>query len=156
MGTGTCFMIFPAPARRLSTLLFGRQVDLGGLEETVRRRIRAGQIGAVVELVPLTTSVNLLNGLIIVFVFWDKSSPAFLLPWGMVLISAAAASFWSWSRTRRNKPQEASERAIRRMTLHATMLGAIWGIMPVVLFGGAEMQDMSRRPSSFRSPRRPD
>ena len=134
-------MIFPAPARRLSTLFFGRQVGLGDLEETARRRIRAAQIGAVVELVPLTMSVNLLNGLIIVFVFWDKSSPAFLLPWGMVLLSVAAASFWSWSRTRRKKPQEASARAIRRVAVHATMLGAIWGIMPVVLFGGADLQE---------------
>ena len=58
-------------ARPLFALLFGTAIGLDDLDEPSRRRIRAAQIDAVVALVPLTMTINILNVAVVDVVFWD-------------------------------------------------------------------------------------
>jgi PAS domain-containing protein len=123
----------------LSSFMFGVASNLDDLDEQSRRRIRAAQIDAVVQLVPLTMTINLFNAAIVAYVFWDTGTNLFLTVWGALVAAAAAAGFWSWNRTRRNQPTGASARATRRFVLHAAFLGAIWGAAPLALFPGANL-----------------
>ena len=127
--------------RHIAEFLFGSGIDLDGLDERDLRWIRAAQIDAVVQLVPLTMTINVMNAAIVVFVFWKTGSAAFLIAWSVTLALVAAASVLSWRRSRRKRPKKASARAIRRMILHATVLGALWGIAPLVLFPGAGLME---------------
>jgi predicted signal transduction protein with EAL and GGDEF domain len=124
--------------RSLSALLFGVTIKLDDLDEPARRQIRAAQIDAVTQRVPLTMSVNILNAAIIICVFWGTGANVFLTVWGGLIASAAAAAFLSWNRTRRNRPKGASLRGIKRAIAHAAFLGGVWGAAPYALFPEAD------------------
>ena len=64
--------------RSLPEFLFGKTDNLDDLDEQARRRVRAAQISAVVQLVPLTMTVNILNACVIVYVFWNTGYNSFL------------------------------------------------------------------------------
>jgi predicted signal transduction protein with EAL and GGDEF domain len=125
--------------RSLSALLFGVTVKLDDLDEQAHRRIRAAQIDAVVQLVPLTMTINILNTAIVVGVFWDTGANVVLSIWGALILLEAGAGLWSWSLTRHKRPTGASARAIRPTVLHAAFLGVTWGAAPLMLFPGADM-----------------
>ena len=131
-------MSFGVFTRSLSALLFGVAVKLDDLDEQARRRIRAAQIGAVVQLVPLTMTVNVLNATIVVYLFWGAPETLLLLGWGALILSQAVGGFWSWRRSRQKPPAEASARAIRRTVWHAAFLGLAWGAAPLMLFPEAD------------------
>lgn len=113
----------------------------GEITEREMRRIRAAQIGSVTRLVPLTMAINLANALLVLLVFWNHSSNLFLLGWGAALVTVAGMAIRSWFRTRRRRLREASSNAFRRMTIHALILGLIWGALPLVLFADADPGD---------------
>jgi diguanylate cyclase (GGDEF)-like protein len=132
-------MTLRALTRSLSALLIGVTIELDDLDEQARRRIRAAQIDAVVQLVPLTMTINILNATIIVGVFWDTGANAILSIWGALIVLEAGAALWSWSLTRHKRPTGASERAIRRAVLRAAFLGMTWGAAPLMLFPDADL-----------------
>ncbi len=110
---------------------------MDGLDEHGQRRIRAAQIATAVELVPMSMSINILNALIVVFVSRDAAPLQFLIPWALMVVLAVGVSLWSWWRSRHKKITGASARSIRRMVWHSGLLGATWGILPLVLFPSA-------------------
>src|SRR5450830_121682 len=105
--------------RALCASLFGSGISLDDLDEQERRRIRVAQIGAVVQLTPLTMTVNILNAAIIAYVFWGTGANVFLSIWGSMIVLQAGAALWSWKLKRNNPPTGASARAIRRTVWHA-------------------------------------
>ena len=124
--------------RTLFEFLFGVGATLDDLDEQERRRIRVAQIGAVVQLVPLTMTINILNATIIVDVFWGTGSNVFLSIWGTLVALQAGAALWSWKLKRHNRPTGASARSIRRTIGHAALLALTWGAAPLVLFPHAD------------------
>jgi two-component system, sensor histidine kinase len=110
----------------------------GEVSEREMRRIRAKQIDAVIRLVPITMTVNLVNVGIVLGVFWDAGSKVFLSVWALAVAAAAFLAVRSWLRTRRARPQEASPRATRRMAVQAFFLAAIWGALPLMLLPKVE------------------
>ena len=127
-------------ARPLFALLFGTAIGLDDLDEPSRRRIRAAQIDAVVALVPLTMTINILNVAVVDVVFWDVGATnVFLAIWSVVIILQAAAGFWSWFQSRSRRPTGASRRAIRRTATYAAVLAFSWGAMPLALFPHADL-----------------
>ena len=132
-------MVLPKPFAAISAMLFGAPAALGDLDEHGRGRVRAAQISSVVQLVPLTMTINVLNSIIVSYVFWDATPRSFLVSWSALIFMVAALSIWSWNRSRRKPPTKASLRAIDRMALHAGVLGLMWGVVPVVLFHEADV-----------------
>jgi len=114
-------------------------ITLDDLDEQARRRVRAAQIDSVVQLVPLTMTINILNAAIIVGVFWDTGPTVFLIAWGTLIALLASASILSWSRKQKTRLTGASARSIRRVTLHAVILAATWGAAPLVMFPGTDL-----------------
>lgn len=108
------------------------------LSERELRRIRAKQIDAVRQLIPVTMAVTMLNVAVVLILFWGRGWNDFLAIWGMTLAVAASLAVRSWQRSHRNPPQEASGRAARQMLRQAFFLAAIWGTLPLALFSRIE------------------
>ncbi|MBR0716180.1 ATP-binding protein [Bradyrhizobium liaoningense] len=108
------------------------------LSEREMRRIRAKQIDAVTQLIPVTMAVNMLTVGMVLVLFWGIGWNGFLLAWGFTLASAASLAVRSWQRSRQNPPQEASARGTEQMMRQAFFLAAIWGTLPLALFSRIE------------------
>ena len=128
-----------ALTRSLYAILIGDTIELDDLDDQTRRRIRAAQIDAVVQLVPLTMTINILNAAIIVGVFWDTGANVILSLWAALIVVEAGSALWSWSLKRHKRPTGASARAIRRAVLHSAFLGVTWGAAPLMLFPNADL-----------------
>ncbi|MBR0700619.1 response regulator [Bradyrhizobium diazoefficiens] len=109
-----------------------------GLSEREIRRIRAKQIDAVTQLIPVTMAVTMLNVAIVLILFWGHGWNDFLAIWGLTLATTASLAVRSWRRSHQNPPQEASPRAARQMLRQAVFLAAIWGALPLALFSRIE------------------
>jgi len=125
--------------RSLYAILIGDTIELDDLDDQTRRRIRAAQIDAVVQLVPLTMTINILNAAIVVGVFWDTEANVILSLWAALIVVEAGSALWSWSLKRHKRPTGASARGIRRAVLHAAFLGVTWGAAPLMLFPNADL-----------------
>ena len=86
------------------------------VSEREMRRLRAKQIAAVTQLVPVTMTVNLITVSIVVGLFWDSGENAFLALWAMAIAGVVSLAARSWMRSRGNLPNEASLRAIEGET----------------------------------------
>jgi signal transduction histidine kinase/ActR/RegA family two-component response regulator len=105
----------------------------GDIGEREMGGIRAKQMHAVSELVPVTMTVNLINVSIVLGLFWNVGSKVFLSLWAIGIASGAVLALKSWGRSRQIRPEEASLRRMRRMTLQVFFLAAIWGALPLAL-----------------------
>ena len=98
------------------------------------RRIRAKQMVAVTQLVPVTMSVNLITASIVVGLFWDGGENAFLALWAIAIAGVVSLGARSWMRSHASPPNEASLRAMHSIALRAFLLASVWGALPLALF----------------------
>jgi signal transduction histidine kinase/DNA-binding response OmpR family regulator len=117
----------------LGGIFAGTRFEQAELSEREMRRIRAKQIDAITRLVPITMTINVINVVIILFVFWNSGSNIFLGAWALTIATAAALAARSWAKSRRRPPTEASRHGTRRLTIQAFVLALAWGAMPVVM-----------------------
>jgi signal transduction histidine kinase/CheY-like chemotaxis protein len=110
----------------------------GDISEREVSRIRAEQMDAVKQLVPVTMTVNLINVSIVLGLFWNTGSKIFLSLWAIGIASAALLALRSWVRSRQIRPEKASLRGMRRITVQAFFLAAIWGALPLALLDRVE------------------
>ncbi|MCP3466796.1 ATP-binding protein [Bradyrhizobium sp. CCGUVB23] len=104
------------------------------LSEREMRRIRAKQVDAVTQLIPVTMAVNMLTVAIVLILFWGRGWNVFLVVWGTTITAAAELALRAWRRSRVHPPQEASPRATRQIMRQAFFLALIWGTLPLALF----------------------
>jgi signal transduction histidine kinase/CheY-like chemotaxis protein len=108
-------------------------------DEPTAAWLRARQLQALVRLTPLAMVANVLNALLVVGACWSSGPRAFLLAWAGLLGWFALRGLVAWRRGLRAAPRSgASVRALRRATLHAALLGAIWAAAPIALFPGSD------------------
>ena len=106
--------------------------------ESMAARFRARQLQAVLQLTPLMMTANVVNMIIILVVFGSSISPVLLAAWSLMIGAVAISGLRAWHRWRTGPPWEAaSRRAMARATLHATLLGGLWGAVPATLFADA-------------------
>ena len=106
--------------------------------EPMAARFRARQLQAVLQLTPLMMMANVFNVAVILLVFYRSVSPLVLALWSVLVGLAALSGLRAWHRWRTGPAWEAaSRRAMARATLHATMLGMLWGAVPAALFAEA-------------------
>jgi len=122
--------------RGAGTLIAQTDVD-----ESEMRRIRAAQIGSVTRLTPVTMAINVANAALILVTFWGNDALPSLFAWAGTIVLVATLAVRSWLKSRANPRSEASAGAIRRMTLHALLLGLVWGAMPILVFASADSGD---------------
>jgi diguanylate cyclase (GGDEF)-like protein len=97
---------------------------------------RAEQLQAVLRLTPLTMLANIVNASLLCTTFRHAVSPWLLAAWSTLLALTVVQGVRAW----RHGPRRAtaSPRAIRRATLHASLLAMIWAAPPLLLFQGAD------------------
>ncbi len=103
-------------------------------------RVRAAQTAAVRRYTPWMMVANIANALLIAWAFRDSPYLPHVVTWSLivVIVAAFAAVRWWRGKRRRAKPT-ASVRSVRRMIVHAFVLGAVWAILPA-FFAVADME----------------
>ncbi len=109
-------------------------------EEGIAATFRARQLQAVLRLAPLTLLANALNVLLVVGSFWASAPRGFLVVWGAAVAWAVWRGLGAWRHWRRSGDTwlRASPRAMRRATLNAAVLAALWAVVLLVLFTDAD------------------
>ncbi|MGE0286131.1 MAG: hypothetical protein AB7I42_09305 [Bradyrhizobium sp.] len=101
-------------------------------------RLRARQIQAVVRFTPIAIVVNIVNAILVGYVVTPVGGPVLVIAWALSIALVMFLGFAAWL-ARRNAPREtASPRALRRAATQATILGALWGLPPVLWFPVAD------------------
>ncbi|WP_428244265.1 putative bifunctional diguanylate cyclase/phosphodiesterase [Gynuella sp.] len=116
----------------------GQHADVWPLADEFESQVRAMQIQSVVRITPLIACVNILNAVILSFVFWNDDYRLPLLIWGAAILIFCVNALLTWFRTRdRQAPMHASRRAIRRANIHASILAVLWASPAAVLFSSS-------------------
>lgn len=102
-------------------------------DSEVAAGFRAQQIQSILRLTPLTMLANTFNMLVILFLFVSTNKDMAVFIWCLVLGLVIFIGAKAWVKQRHSSmPTKASLRAIRRATLHAFLLGCIWGVLPIL------------------------
>lgn len=123
-----------AAARTLWSRILGPRLD-----ERFAGRIRKEQLAAILRLTPAMMLANLANGSMLLYAFWAGGPRWFLVVWFAALCMTAALGLRAWLRSRKRQPPlTVSTRGIRRAVWHGFTLGAVWAVIPVILFADAD------------------
>lgn len=111
-------------------------------ERPEEARIRAAQFHAISRFSPLTMAANLVNCGVVVAAVREEANAWVLGAWVTVILTMVAVTTRAWfERRSRKQRQRASMRAVRRATYHATLLAAVWALVPVLWFGSVTPED---------------
>lgn len=111
--------------RRAILMDFEHGVDTG--------RVRAQQLREIFLLSPWMMTANLANACIVMLA-GRGDTPGLVLIWGATVCSLSLKALHGWYQAR-NRPQRksASGRAVFRAIQHAAFLGALWGLLPIIV-----------------------
>lgn len=114
-----------------------RWFSIYSAEDTTASYFRAEQVRAIISLAPLTITANLINILVILYLFQEQQMPALYL-WGLSLFTVMSIGLRSWFKQRSGRaPVRSSRRALKRAVQHSTVVGLIWGALPLITMGHA-------------------
>ncbi|MCY0965965.1 putative bifunctional diguanylate cyclase/phosphodiesterase [Parathalassolituus penaei] len=115
-----------------------------GISDDALSRLRARQLASVTRLTPLNAIANVLDVLLTLAVFQSTPYLQPLLIWAAAQLLLWGFATYNWYRfTLRTEPWlRASERAVRRTTIHSAVMAAMWAIPPLFLYtsSGLEQQ----------------
>jgi len=108
-----------------------------GLRSIVRRiadvrlddaRVHAELLRAVYAAAPAALTANLVNGTLVVLVFWSVVPGRLLIGWYALLCAAIGIRAWLWRRHRRERPPpEQADRWGRYAAIGSGASGTLWG-----------------------------
>ncbi|MBK6690254.1 MAG: EAL domain-containing protein [Deltaproteobacteria bacterium] len=99
--------------------------------------IRGRHLSTLLALTPWLMVANLVSGGLLGAAV-VPISPRLFGAWGAALIIVVLLAMRAWQRSRHRTPGAASIRAAHRSTLHAAILGLLWGVVPLLWFPDAE------------------
>ena len=132
LGRPAAFLSERLRALRLAVQLFPADHPLAG-------RFRAEQLQSVLRLTPLTMLANVVNASLVCAAFWRSAHPLLLAGWTAAVLLIVVQGVRAWRKG--NIRRSASPRAIRRATLHASVLAFFWSAVPLTLFRDASGPD---------------
>jgi diguanylate cyclase (GGDEF)-like protein/PAS domain S-box-containing protein len=123
---------------RIGRTMSGERGASSPIDEETARRIRGEQVAAIVELTPMSTTVNVVASAAVVVAFHDRASPWFLGLWFAALTAFSLIAMRAWVRARGRPIVSASPNALRRTRVNAVMMAVTWGIAPITLLPGSD------------------
>lgn len=100
---------------------------------------RAHQLKAIVEMTPMMMAVNITNALIVCFAFSNKSFYLGTYAWAGVVIIMSFIGLYSWYRSISHVfPKKISPRALKKVATNSTLLGLVWGALPMFAYPGGD------------------
>lgn len=97
---------------------------------------RGAHLSTLLRLTPFTMTANIGSCLLMLWAF-RASLPTGLIVWAALVTMLSALTIARWWPRRRQVITQASRRSVRRATLHAILLAALWAAMPVLWFAHA-------------------
>lgn len=101
-------------------------------------RLRGAHLTSVIRLTPPMMFANVGSGALALWSF-APGVPTGLWIWMAMLCTVCGLAMLNWSRRRGRPVPTASVRSVRRATLHALLLGAVWGVLPLLWLQGASV-----------------
>jgi len=95
--------------------------------------IRAQQLSSVLRLTPFLMGANVFSAGIVISTV-AHLSPRELAAWVVALGAVVGTALRAYARSRGRSFEAASRRAFSRSTRHATVLGVLWGLVPLLWF----------------------
>ena len=99
-------------------------------------RLRGIHLGAMVRLTPPMMFANVGSATLALWSF-APGVPAGLWVWMALLCGTCGLAMLNWLQRRKRPIQTASVRSVRHATLHALLLGGLWGMLPLFWLQGA-------------------
>lgn len=111
------------------------QFQIYDADAAVAAGFRAQQLRAILRLTPLTMLANAVHVAIILLLFYKSPNFNYLLIWAVLQVYCIFVGTRSWV-IQRNKPapERVSQRAINSAIRHATILGSVWAMLPILIF----------------------
>ena len=108
------------------------------VEETTAAYFRAEQVRAIIALAPLSFTANIINIVVILYLFSFQSNP-WLYLWGVSIIILMAIGLRGWFTQQKGKaPVKSSRRALKKALHHSAIVGFLWGLLPLLCMGQAD------------------
>ena len=104
-------------------------------DPAVAAGFRAQQVKAILRLTPSTMLTNSVNVVILLLIYRHTEKFPIIVTWCAVLMTCIIISSRAWITQRKHPPLErVSMRALKRTSLHATILGGILAVLPILTF----------------------
>lgn len=114
-----------------------RWFSIYSADETTQGYFRAEQIHSIIALAPLSIGSNLVNILVILYLFYENPI-SWLYAWGACVFVLMALGLRSWFKQHQgHAPVTASKRALNKALHHAAIVGLLWGLLPLITLGYA-------------------
>ena len=129
----------------VSSLLIARVTrHSASVPEAIAGRVRFEQLASIQRLTPLMMIANIFNAQLICLAGRHGPHRVGLMIWAGAVICYALMGLRGWLSARRRKSGKntVSARGVRRVALQAGIMGALWGLLPVLALRGAST-DMS-------------
>jgi len=96
--------------------------------------IRAKQLATVATLVPAIMMAQLISGAVVLIAFWSTSADQLLGLWATALCFLCGATMLRNIRAEETRKLKVrSKRSVDRMARGSALLGAIWGVVPIII-----------------------
>ncbi len=102
----------------------------------MEREVLAAQVEHGYRQLPISLTVNLVNGLLLIAVLWEVTAPTLLFAWGAMLVAVTGARY-AQLRAFKQRLRDAQFRYaawLRYFVLGACAAGLVWGLAGVLLF----------------------
>ncbi len=111
-----------------------------GSEAKDAGEFRAHQLKAVIGVTPLMMAANVIIAAIVCVAFSAKPFAMVTYFWAAMIFALAFAGIYSWRRSRSHPfPGRVSSATLKKVTLNSTMLGFVWGALPLISYPGGDL-----------------
>jgi diguanylate cyclase (GGDEF)-like protein len=123
----------------LNSLKTRLSLNIGG-EAKDAAEFRAHQLKAVIGITPLMMAANIINATIICASFSGEPFAVCVCLWTALIYAMAFSGYSSWRQSKAHPfPKRISPRAIKNVAVNSTLLGFVWGIVPVIAYPGGDL-----------------
>lgn len=104
------------------------------MDAAVAGEVRRQQQLYLVSQVPIVMAVNLINGMLVVVLFWAHGYAQTISAWYSVLVGLTFLQYLGWRRVRSMPvPKSVSGRSLRQAEIWSAVLGGLWGSVSLVV-----------------------
>jgi diguanylate cyclase (GGDEF)-like protein len=101
---------------------------------------RALQLKAVIGITPLMMAANVVNAIIVCIALSSKPFAYGVYIWTILICAMAFSGYYSWRQSKAHPfPNRVSQRPLRKVALNSTLLGFLWGAVPLMAYPGGDL-----------------
>jgi diguanylate cyclase (GGDEF)-like protein/PAS domain S-box-containing protein len=116
--------------------------QLPAVPEAMAGRVRFEQLASIQRLTPVMMAANIINAQLVSLAGLGGVHRVSLMVWAAVVTGYALLGLYGWASAQRRKSAKntVSARGARRVAMQAGLLGALWGVLPVLALRDANTE----------------